>query len=361
MKLLISKQVNETHGIHYFPDNFQRTLFAADAVKIATGYVSIDSIVELTGVIEQNPDHFKSFHLWIGMPGWDSVQTRKAAAEVLDSKLKERALGRVHLVRDWPFHGKIYYFEKDSIPLSATVGSSNLSAILDNHWNLEVDVQIFEKDLLAKLSDFFLDILVPASCLLEEIPSSAEPFHPAQRDVYADLSELRLDVLKGVIKVSEDELRQIRTCLVEEKVFTHTLKSTPKSNLNAFHGKGRLQRPKGRAEYIKPRPWYEVELILSQKERESINSLPNLFTVVTDDGWSFEMKRQGDYLKNLRSVIDLRVFGRWIKGRLETADVLRPGDVVTKKTLETYGRHTLTFTPINDKSDRWFLDFSVTS
>ena len=59
-----------------------------------------------------------------------------------------------------------------------------------------------------------------------------------------------------------------------------------------------------------PRGWYEVELILN-KGTEAANILPTgkSFTVVTDDGYSFNLSRQGDYNKNLRSDSNLKILG----------------------------------------------------
>ena len=86
---------------------------------------------------------------------------------------------------------------------------------------------------------------------------------------------------------------------------------------------------------------------------------PGDFTVVTDDGWSFECRRQGDYGKNIRSKPTLLILGKWVKGRLEASGALRTGDLVTDETLDSYGRGDIRFTQIEDESSHWYLDFSV--
>jgi len=114
-----------------------------------------------------------------------------------------------------------------------------------------------------------------------------------------------------------------------------------------------------------PRPWYEVELIVSNTitgqegyPRPDASGNGGVFEVVTDDGWEFKCKVSGDYGKNLRSDGDLKILGKWIKGRLENAGKLRPGDLVTDEILRRYGRNTILLTKIND-SEKWFLDFGV--
>ena len=85
------------------------------------------------------------------------------------------------------------------------------------------------------------------------------------------------------------------------------------------------------------------------------------FEVVTDDGYTFEMRRAGDNNKNLESVGNLRVLGRWFKGRLEDADVLKLTEKITEETLALYGKRTIELTPIQDGSDRWYMNFAPDS
>ena len=134
---------------------------------------------------------------------------------------------------------------------------------------------------------------------------------------------------------------------------------SPHSNLNVFFGKGR----EGKNGLVKPRHWYEVELIVP-KEITTRPGYPQsktdeaVFRVITDDGWTFSCKVSGDYSKNFRSENDLKILGKWLKGRLENAGVLKVGEPVTKATLEKYGRDTFTLTKTRTKNT-WFLDFGV--
>lgn len=134
---------------------------------------------------------------------------------------------------------------------------------------------------------------------------------------------------------------------------------SPHSNLNVFFGKGR-ESLNG---LVKPRHWYEVELIVpksvtSQAGYPQSRSSNAVFTVITDDGWSFKCKVSGDYSKNFRSEGDLKILGKWLKGRLENAGVLTVGSPVTADTLKRYGRDSFTLTQTT-LPDVWFLNFEV--
>ena len=134
---------------------------------------------------------------------------------------------------------------------------------------------------------------------------------------------------------------------------------SPHSNLNVFFGKGR----ESKNGLVKPRHWYEVELIVpksiaAQNGYPQVSTPDAIFDVVTDDGWSFKCKVSGTNSKNLRSEGDLKILGKWLKGRLENAGVLKVGDPVCKETLERYGRDTFTLTKTT-KPGVWYLDFGV--
>ncbi len=84
--------------------------------------------------------------------------------------------------------------------------------------------------------------------------------------------------------------------------------------LMLFFGKGR----EAKNGLVKPRHWYEVELIVPKNITEQ-NGYPKaktddaIFDVITDDGWSFKCKVSGDYSKNFRSEGDLKILGKWLK------------------------------------------------
>ena len=93
---------------------------------------------------------------------------------------------------------------------------------------------------------------------------------------------------------------------------------------------------------------------------KSIRDLPGYplhqqpFMAVTDDGWKFQAWTCGQNNKNLYSKDDLKIMGRWIKGRLVAAGLVEPVNrvesdlggkgVITHKMLNKYGRDTITLT-----------------
>ena len=157
-------------------------------------------------------------------------------------------------------------------------------------------------------------------------------------------------VLKGYDHVTEvskdqiDEYKDMRTGVIVHMPF----KTDPKSNLNTYFGAGKIKNR------YSPRGWYEVELILN-KDTEAANILPTgkSFTVVTDDGYSFNLSRQGDYNKNLRSDSNLKILGRWIKGRMENYGALEIGKPVTEETIKRFGKSQMVFE--ETKSGIWLL------
>ena len=132
------------------------------------------------------------------------------------------------------------------------------------------------------------------------------------------------------------------------------MKTEEKSNLNAFFGKGRIQA----SGISLPRDWYEVEIIVS-KSITSQNGFPYCreSVVYTDDGYTFLCKTSGDSSKNLRSSKDLKILGKWIKGRLENSNALVSGFPVTEDVFEKYGRSNIRLSKIGN--DEWFMDFGV--
>ncbi len=108
---------------------------------------------------------------------------------------------------------------------------------------------------------------------------------------------------------------------------------------------------------MKPRPWYEVELIVSNTiTKQDGYPFHQTFTVITDDGWQFQCKTSGDFSKNLRSENDLKTLGKWIKGRLEVSGCLKTGEMITPEVLQKYGNDQFELRS-TDKPDLWLLSF----
>ena len=126
----------------------------------------------------------------------------------------------------------------------------------------------------------------------------------------------------------------------------------PKSNLNTYFGKGRLNSKTG---IITPRPWYEIELIAETDLISQAEYPKGDFTAYTDDGYVIPMRTQGDNYKNIRSKDSLQIFGMWLKGKLERSGSLKRYEPVTQETFLEYGSDELVFYKIN--KDEYYLEF----
>ncbi len=378
MKALVSNKLQGHPVFGRFDKRIDKAFTEAQSVAIGTGFVSVAALMHIAGWVKKNPGKFGSVKLYIGLPAHLKRPQHFEAARYLNEVLEDSDVGHVYVVRDFPFHGKIYLFGKDGESFLATVGSSNLGAIVKNHHYVEIDLCVDEPGVLAELESFTNDVLGSASVLWSEfeVSESATAGSPTPAfDFYADIVGEDLSVFEGlregIRRLSDADLATVRSRLATG-VFRHRIKTAdgwpgqekaPASSLNVYHGKGRDPKD-GRP--VKPRPWYEVELMLSADEMDDLNVPPRGkdFEVVTDDGWVFTCSRQGDNGKQIRSKnTTLLVLGKWLKGRLETSGALRVGDYVTNRTLETYGTRYIRFTEIEDGSGsgsgRWYLDFSV--
>ena len=73
------------------------------------------------------------------------------------------------------------------------------------------------------------------------------------------------------------------------------------------------------------------------------------FTVYTLDGFTIKMKTSGDFYKNFGSENDQKLFGKWIKGKLEKSKALKKGQLVNEVTFNKYGNYFLTLTRLKPK------------
>lgn len=305
---------------------FENLFEKAESVKIATGYVSASALVELKKIIELNQKPY--LELMIGMHGFEGfTHSQYETATNLDNFLRANKAGKVKVATAFKFHGKVYTFSSHSCPFSGILGSSNLNSIFDSQNLYEVDLCINEPILLKQLDSFIHDFSEKSCTPLNE----HEPF-------FIEAKNTLLEEIEGVEKVKNDDFIKIKSqqTNISFKIPVKSFSDAPRSNLNVFFGKGR----KNKRGFVKPRHWYEVELIVP-KEITCQTGYPNkesIITVYTDDQWKFKCKISGDYSKNFRSADDLKILGRWIKGRLENKGSLKIGDPVTEETLQHYGR-----------------------
>lgn len=346
MELLVSNYRPLKTCHHSFYDAFARTFAQADEYDIAVGYVSEDSLTQLRRMVELNNIH--RLGLTIGMHYIDSFTQRQYDAAIqLNAFLKENHLGEVRLVTPFRFHGKMYLASKNNVPFAGIIGSNNLNSIIDDSDKIyEASILMEDPASIQDMHAFISQLNKEASCPIDEC-----------KNINISRHNSALDEQEGVRKVLPYEQKSFSETGVS---FEIPIKTEPKSNLNAYFGKGRESKATG---IVIPRHWYEAELIVPR----SITSQPYypqaqmedaIFDVITDDGYSFKCKVSGDFSKNFRSADDLKILGRWLKGRMEEKGALNIGEPVTPEVLYKYGRDTFTLTMTN-KPNLWYIDFGV--
>lgn len=340
-----------------FSDKFAGLLSESDSVDIAVGYVSEKSLDCLAEHIHKNGGPF--CNLTIGMHYFDKfTHSQFAIARETEKFLKDNELGSVKLVTSFPFHGKLYSFSKNDGGKKSIIGSSNLSNILSHKSVRQYETDLFIED--------------------ENTNDEISQFIKSLMDVSLDLSDPNLNIsefrsvnnllegLVGVIKIdNKEKLASLKADLLTEKAIDiplKTSKTAKNSNLNACFGKGRENKS---TKIIRSRPWYEVELIvpkvitdLSWYPKAGYPDTESIITVITDDGYEFKCKISGTNSKNFRSVGDLQILGKWLKGRMENAGALKVGEYVTPEVLEIYGNQNIKMTPTKTKNT-WYLDFGT--
>lgn len=351
MEFLFSNYPPMKTGCKTFLDTFYGLIPQTSKLDIAVGYVSSDALIELQKTIELN-SNIRTLNLIVGMHYFDRfTKLQYDAAMHLNDFLTSNKLGGVRLVHAFRYHGKLYSYSNDAGPFAGIIGSNNLSSIVDG------GVRVYESSVLLRdaasakqMNDFIARLMQTSTKNIAEL----------EIDTFNDENAL-LDGHEFVEKVSPQKLAaaMLAKTDVAFEIPIKPYEVSPQSNLNVFFGKGR----ESKNGLVKPRHWYEVELIVPK----SVTSQPGypqsqtdnaVFTVITDDGWSFKCKVSGDYSKNLRSEGDLKILGKWLKGRLENAGVLTVGTPVTADTLNRYGRNSFTLTQTT-MPGVWFLDFEV--
>lgn len=357
MKVLASNFDPLRLSFETFVSRWEELFISATSITVGVGYASNDSMLYLRKLLELNEG--KKIDICLGMAYFEGLsKSQFDAAYELNQFLKLREIGELKIARAFPFHGKVQLFKGNVIPNTCLVGSSNLSNIVPfkglDRRNYEVDLEVTGSAAI-NLELLLKGLLQESSVAFSEGSIGIKIFENKNSllSTRSDVSEIEQEIAANIQKY------------LKSSRFEIPLKDTPKSNLNAYFGEGR----KGTQGFIKPRHWYEVEIIVDQVIQKSAKNYPAKmdFMAYTDDGYKFPMKTSGSFGKNLRSKDDLTILGRWIKGRLEASGALKSGQIITNSILDTYGRNSVTMSEtslfetdgITGKLPVWLLDFSV--
>ncbi|MCL2742233.1 MAG: NgoFVII family restriction endonuclease [Planctomycetaceae bacterium] len=324
-----------------FSEVFFTLLGSAERIHIASGYVSEDAIADLLGIYEKG--YSKELNLIVGMGWFEGFPAAQYDALArFGDLLSKKELGNVFVANRFKYHGKVYsFFGKDN-SYSAVVGSSNLTRIDSQDKVYDTDILITGDNVNAEIEKFLAD-LQRYSVPIQKVKLPAEKIIEP-KNLFADYLDVE--------QVSEQKLCDIQSSLTDT-VFVIPIKPEMKSHLNCYFGRPRMNNGIAR-----PRDWYEANIIVSKKITGKRDYPKREFTAITDDGYKFQCESNGDYHKNLRSSGDLKIIGRWLKGRMEQKRKLQIGEMVDEGVLENYGRDNFTMTKTN-LPDTWYLDFST--
>lgn len=353
MEFLYSNLLPVRTGCPTFTDTFYSLIHEATRMDIAVGYITADSLAELKQTVAYNAN-IETLNLIIGMHRWDKFTKLEYNAAIgLNEYLRNERRGEVRLVLPFRFHGKLYSYSNDSGAFAGIIGSNNLSSIVESRTRTyEASALMREPNCATQMREFIERLSADATDNLAD----------CQITDFRERNTL-LEDHENVERILPNQLADCISSLTKtafEIPLVKKGKVPEHSNLNAFFGKGREIAGKG---IIQPRHWYETELIVpnaitTMRGYPQKDTPTAVFDVITDDGWKFSCKVSGDYSKNFRSEDDLKILGKWIKGRLENAGVLEVGQPVTVDTFRNYGRDDFTLTKTTTPN-LWYLDFGV--
>ena len=348
MNLLYSNilPLGTDEGQNTIIDTFNEQITLSDRVDIAVGYVSRASLDELELLVEQN--NIKQICLIIGMYFVEGMpEGSYHTALKLNRKWQESGKGEIRIVKAFKYHGKLYTFYKDNLPFSAILGSANLGVIkpeANNRRQYEISSITTDQNELTEISQFIDKLKAPnISSNIADIDGM-----PLIRETNTALSGIEL-----VTTVPQSNVDFYKRCsayasfLLPLKVPSYDErhmddgKHFTKSNVNVCYAAPRSKR--------KSRDWYETQLTVA-KEITRIEGYPEKnkpFFIITDDGYWFKAHTTSDGNKQFSAVGDELIMGRWLKGRLAAAGLVKPVNdtqadtdrtgMITKEMLQEYG------------------------
>ena len=348
MNLLYSNilPLGTDEGQNTIIDTIKEQITLSDRIDIAVGYVSRASLDELEHLAEQN--NIKNICLIIGMYFVEGMpEGSYHTALKLNKKWQESGIGEIRIVKAFKYHGKLYAFYKDNLPFSAILGSANLGVIkpeANNRRQYELSSITTDKNELSELTQFIDKLKAPnISNNIADVVGM-----PLIHETNTALSGIEL-----VTTVPQSNVDFYKRCaayasfLLPLKVPSYDErhmddgKHFTKSNVNVCYAAPRSKR--------KSRDWYETQLTVA-KEITRIEGYPEKnkpFFIITDDGYWFKANTTSDGNKQFSAVGDELIMGRWLKGRLAAAGLVKPVNdtqadtdrtgMITKEMLQEYG------------------------
>ena len=353
---------------------FNEQIQKAERIEIAVGYVSNASLIELDKMVEECS--ISEICLNIGMYYIEGMPEGAYHTAIrINRKWMEANSGEIRIIKTMKYHGKVFCFYKEGIPFSAIIGSANLGVIkleANNRRQYEIAAFTEEVEEVLKIAQH-IDSLKQSNCSenIETINNM-----PLVREKNMALNEVEL-----VTSVPRSNVEFYERCksyvsfFLKLKVPKATErhiddgKHYTKSNINVCYAAPRSKR--------KSRDWYETQLTVGADvyRMEGYPEKNKPFFVVTDDGYWFKAHTTSDNNKQFSAVGDELIMGRWLKGRLAAAGIVKPVNdtakdidrlgMITEEMLKEYGCDRLEFkktgqTALDENGeplDVWMLSF----
>lgn len=357
-------------------DCFREQMEKADSVEIAVGYTSNASLTELAELVEACG--IKKICLTIGMYFIEGMpEGAYHTALKIDQKWRETGIGEIRIVKAFKYHGKLFCFYKEGEPVSAIIGSANLGAIkleATNRRQYEMSAITTEKSEIEDIHKHIEQLNMPN---VSENINNVKGMPPV-REVNTALNGIEL-----VTSVPQSNVAFYERCKAYVSFFLKLKvpkaeerhlddgKHYTKSNINVCYAAPRSKR--------KARDWYETQLTVGADvyHMEGYPEKNCPFFVVTDDGYWFKAHTTSDNNKQFSAVGDELIMGRWLKGRLVAAGIVKPVNntaadtdrlgMITEEMLDEYGCDRLVFkktgqTALDEDGkelDVWMLSFTA--
>lgn len=325
-----------------FKDAFDECLEEASHLDIVTGYVGKNQIESYAEALINKSQSGARIRILVGMAFRESLsQSTFDPWRKFDQYLRDNSEGSGIYSFRMPIHSKVYLTYNDDLsPLKTYVGSSNFNFSTPY---MECTVQIPNRP---EINQFVHGLFEhPYRIDFEDVS-----IRGTIKDPQSNSSQAVPRLKKSNLIIDRSNLD-----LVEEINLREVCRRNPIASLNLYHSAGRRSGNK----WI-PRTWYEVELTLGNR---NFPNIPRDFKAITDNGYEIQMQRRSGAprgqshmgLKDLTSKDNRRIFGHWIKSKLEKSESLMNGDVIDDETFDHYGNDTLKFYKIDD--ERMFMEF----
>lgn len=358
-------------------NSIKQQVLKSDGLDIAVGYISLASLEELDRLVCEN--NIKNIVLVIGMYYIEGMPEKTYyKAMQINKRWLDLQIGEIRIVRSFKYHGKVYCFYKNDIPMSAVIGSANLGVLkldANNRRQYELCSLTEEESEARELADFVNRLKAPICSV--NIAEVTDMTLIREQNVSLTGIDTVEELPKNDIEIYRKQKTELTFTLplkvpAFEERFMDDSKHYTQSNINVCYSLD-TRNPKR----PKSRNWYEFQLTVPS----SVYKLPGYpqrnepFFIVTDDGFMFKAHTTSDNNKQLNAVGSEHILGYWLKGRIAASGLVTPvhdtqkdterQGMITKEMLEAYGCDSLTFTKTNKKAadedgnelDVWIVEF----